>query len=120
MESPWSLSAQQRKTRRKTLGKARRKTAVCPPFRVALRGSGGSSSYCPLQGSYVAVNGGVKTGHAAAQNQASGGALKTLNGLTPYEYICKIWTSEPDRFILNPIHQMPGLNSGATRASLRR
>ena len=37
--------------------------------------------------------------------------LKTLNGLTPYEYICKIWTSEPDRFILDPIHQMPGLNN---------
>lgn len=37
--------------------------------------------------------------------------LKTLNGLTPYEDICKIWTSEPDRFILNPIHQMPGLNT---------
>ena len=37
--------------------------------------------------------------------------LKTLGGLTPYEYICRVWTSEPDRFILNPIHQMPGLNS---------
>ena len=37
--------------------------------------------------------------------------LKTLGGLTPYEYICKIWTSEPDRFILDPIHQMPGLNT---------
>ncbi|WBU54801.1 IS481 family transposase [Paracoccus sp. SCSIO 75233] len=37
--------------------------------------------------------------------------LKTLSGLTPYECICKIWTSEPDRFILNPIHQMPGLNN---------
>lgn len=36
--------------------------------------------------------------------------LKTLRGLTPYEYICKIWTSEPERFTLNPIHQMPGLN----------
>jgi transposase InsO family protein len=35
--------------------------------------------------------------------------LKALNGLTPYEYICKIWASEPGRFILNPIHQMPGL-----------
>ena len=34
--------------------------------------------------------------------------LKTLNGLTPCEYICKFWTSEPDRFILNPIHQIPG------------
>ena len=28
--------------------------------------------------------------------------LKTLRGLTPCEYICKIWTSEPDRFILKP------------------
>lgn len=37
--------------------------------------------------------------------------LKTLGGLTPYEYICKIWTSEPGRFILNPIHQRPGLNT---------
>lgn len=37
--------------------------------------------------------------------------LKTLDGLTPYEYICNVWTSEPDRFIVNPIHQMPGLNS---------
>jgi transposase InsO family protein len=33
--------------------------------------------------------------------------LKTLSGLTPYEYIAKIWTSEPDRFIVNPIHHMP-------------
>ena len=24
--------------------------------------------------------------------------LKTLKGLTPYEYICKIWTKEPQRF----------------------
>ena len=37
--------------------------------------------------------------------------LKTLSGLTPSEYICKIWTSETDRFILKPIHQMPGLNT---------
>ncbi len=37
--------------------------------------------------------------------------LKTLQGLTPYEYICKIWTSEPQRFKLNPNHQMPGLNT---------
>ncbi len=39
-----------------------------------------------------------------------GRRLKTLKGLTPYEYICKIWTAEPKRFRLNPIHQMPGLN----------
>jgi hypothetical protein len=37
--------------------------------------------------------------------------LKTLNGLKPYEDICKIWTSEPERFNLDPIHQMPGLNT---------
>jgi hypothetical protein len=36
---------------------------------------------------------------------------KRDGGYTPYEYICKIWTSEPDRFILDPIHQMPGLNT---------
>lgn len=35
--------------------------------------------------------------------------LKTLRGLIPYEYICKIWTSEPQRFRLDPLHQMPGL-----------
>jgi transposase InsO family protein len=40
-----------------------------------------------------------------------GRRLKTLKGLTPYEYICKIWTSEPDRFTHNPIQQTPGLNS---------
>jgi hypothetical protein len=34
--------------------------------------------------------------------------LKTLGSLASYEYICKIWTSESDRFILNPIHKMPG------------
>ena len=37
--------------------------------------------------------------------------LKTLKGLTPYEYICKIWSENPERFNLNPIHQMPGLNT---------
>ena len=37
--------------------------------------------------------------------------LKTLKGLTPYEFICKSWTSDPNIFKLNPIHQMPGLNT---------
>jgi transposase InsO family protein len=36
--------------------------------------------------------------------------LKTLRGLTPYEAICKAWTDDPQRFTLNPLHQMPGLN----------
>src|ERR671912_165842 len=39
-----------------------------------------------------------------------GRRLKTLRGLTPYEFICQCWTKEPGRFILNPLHQMPGLN----------
>jgi transposase InsO family protein len=37
--------------------------------------------------------------------------LKTLKGLTPYEFICKAWTNQPERFTLNPLHQMPGLNN---------
>ena len=37
--------------------------------------------------------------------------LKTLRGLTPYEAICKLWIHHPDRFTLDPIHQMPGLNT---------
>src|SRR5579862_1285728 len=36
--------------------------------------------------------------------------LKTLKGLTPYEFIFKAWTNQPERFTLNPLHQMPGLN----------
>ena len=39
-----------------------------------------------------------------------GRRLNTLKGLTPYEFICKQWTNEPERFTLNPLHQMPGLN----------
>ncbi len=39
-----------------------------------------------------------------------GRRLKTLRGLTPYEFICKQWTNQPNRFKFNPIHQMPGLN----------
>ena len=39
-----------------------------------------------------------------------GRRLKTLKGLTPYEAICRTWTSDPQRFTLDPLHQMPGLN----------
>lgn len=28
--------------------------------------------------------------------------LKTLRGLTPFEFICEIWTKEPDRFTVDP------------------
>jgi len=37
--------------------------------------------------------------------------LKTPSGLMPYEYVVKIWTSKPKRFTVNPLHQMPGLNT---------
>ena len=36
--------------------------------------------------------------------------LKTLRGLTPYEFICKCWTKEPERFNSNPHHKIPGPN----------
>ena len=34
--------------------------------------------------------------------------LKTLRGLTPYEFICQAWTKEPQRFRLDPSHHIPG------------
>jgi transposase InsO family protein len=40
-----------------------------------------------------------------------GRRLKTLKGLTPFEFICRCWSSQPERFTLNPLQQMPGLNT---------
>ena len=37
--------------------------------------------------------------------------LKTLTGLTPYEYIVKCWQKEPERFTVNPCHHTLGLNT---------
>jgi Integrase core domain len=37
--------------------------------------------------------------------------LKTLQGLTPYEAICKAWTDNPERFRYDPIHLTSGLNN---------
>jgi transposase InsO family protein len=34
--------------------------------------------------------------------------LKTLRGLTPYEFVCQAWSKEPERFRLNPSHHIPG------------
>ena len=39
-----------------------------------------------------------------------GRRLKTLKGLTPYEFICKRRATEPERFSLDPLHQMPRLD----------
>ena len=37
--------------------------------------------------------------------------LKTLKGLTVFEYISKCWTEQPERFRLNPAHHFAGLNT---------
>jgi len=37
--------------------------------------------------------------------------LKTLRGLTPYEFICKTWADEPNRFKRDPTHLTTGLNT---------
>src|SRR3712207_3443946 len=36
--------------------------------------------------------------------------LKTLRGLTPYEFVCKTWTEQPHRFRVDPTHLTPGPN----------
>jgi len=40
-----------------------------------------------------------------------GRRLKVLKGLTPYEFICKCGTTEPNRFKLNPLQKIPGPNT---------
>ena len=34
--------------------------------------------------------------------------LKSLRGLTPFEFICKTWAEQPQLFSQNPHHQLPG------------
>ncbi|MDF2118715.1 IS481 family transposase [Roseiarcaceae bacterium H3SJ34-1] len=41
--------------------------------------------------------------------------LKTLKGLTPYEFVCKSWTAEPERFRISPLHKMMGPNTYSPR-----
>lgn len=38
--------------------------------------------------------------------------------LTPYKYICTIWISEADGYIVNPIHRMPKLNSWVEKVTV--
>jgi hypothetical protein len=51
--------------------------------------------------------------HPAALLKAHSSAkqLKTLQGFTPYEAICKTWADEPTRFRYDPTHLTSGLNS---------
>jgi transposase InsO family protein len=37
--------------------------------------------------------------------------LKTLNGLTPFESVCKAWTKEPNRFKYDPVQLSSGLHT---------
>ena len=37
--------------------------------------------------------------------------LKTLKGLTPYQFICQQWQKNPLLFKFNPFHHTVGLNS---------
>lgn len=37
--------------------------------------------------------------------------LKTLRGLTPFEFITKQWTEYPKQFKISPAHHTPGLNT---------
>lgn len=47
---------------------------------------------------------------AFVEAYSDGRRLKTLRGLTPYEFICQAWTKQPERFRLDPSHHMPGPN----------
>lgn len=49
------------------------------------------------------------TDFIAAYNYAR--RLKTLRGLTPYEFICRTWAEQPQLFTLNPHHQSAGPNT---------
>ena len=46
--------------------------------------------------------------------------LKTLTGLTPNQFVCKDWTPEPPDFEINPLQQMPGLNTSRTLMAICR
>ena len=37
--------------------------------------------------------------------------LKTLRGLTPYEFVLQQWTKEPKRFKVDPSNHTPGPNN---------
>ena len=44
--------------------------------------------------------------------------LKTLRGLTPYEYICQQWQKDPERFHRDPYHHTVGPNNQTDALSL--
>lgn len=54
--------------------------------------------------------------HRFRQHLPFRATLEALKDLTPYEQSCKQWTSEPGRYQLDPIHQMPRLNPRVPRS----
>jgi len=40
-----------------------------------------------------------------------GRRLKNLRGLTPYEYVARVWTEDPVRFKIVPFRHTTGLNT---------
>lgn len=67
-----------------------------------------SATASPLRG---ASGGGLGTGSSSKGRYDFGRRFKTLSDLTPYEYACKIRTSEPEKFIINLCHETPRLNT---------
>lgn len=37
--------------------------------------------------------------------------LKVLRGLTPYEYVARVWTEDPGRFKIDPYRHTTGQNT---------
>jgi hypothetical protein len=53
----------------------------------------------------------ARTSRTSWQPTTSHAGSRRSAGSRPTNTSARIWTSEPDRFILDPIHQMPGLNT---------
>jgi prophage antirepressor-like protein len=53
----------------------------------------------------------ARDNHAAVARKIHLSRLSSFPEPPLYELVCKCQTSEPNRFILDPIHQMPGLNT---------
>jgi transposase InsO family protein len=51
------------------------------------------------------------TSPTSSQSTTSPAGSRPSRASRPYEFICKAWTSQPERFTTNPLQQMPGSNS---------
>jgi hypothetical protein len=79
------------------------------PYRFGSAGLALACSFVPaVQRYHYASHDELRPCSSTAYNYAR--RLKTLKGLTPYEFICRSWAAEPQRFSTNPHHQIPGLN----------